>query len=158
MKTFYLNPSEDQEDLLPETEVAWVHPELLPRVAALHHRFAARALSVAGGRNRNTFLMPGNYVVKLPKSWEGYGDNDWEGSISNAEENLNSPYHVQYPKTRLLYVEDIPILFMEKVKPIYEKELIDLFEEIPDWVHCVDCGQVGITKKGRLVAFDYGLN
>lgn len=27
----------------------------------------------------------------------------------------------------------------------------------PDWTYSVDCGQVGFTRRGRLVAFDYGV-
>ena len=38
-------------------------------------------------------------------------------------------------------------------------EHADRFDnELPDWTGFVDCGQVGFTKKGELVAYDFGYN
>jgi hypothetical protein len=103
---------------------------------------------VETGRNRTTFIFR-TYVVKLPRNHGGLGDNDWEGSISNAEDS--DPNDVQYARTRLVYVGEIPIIFMERVTHAYG-------ERLPEWAMSVDCGQVGYTRSGRLVAYDYGLN
>jgi hypothetical protein len=124
---------------------------------ALHERFAKRAIEYTFGRNRGVFVMPRNYVVKIPKNADGFTDNDWEGSVSNFDESDPNfdPDDVQFARTRLFYypIENdfIPILFMEYVKQDTD------WDSHPDWVGSVDCGQVGYTKKGRLVAFDYGL-
>jgi hypothetical protein len=124
--------------------------ELLLR---LHQRFAKRCVDYTFGRNRGVFVMPGNYVVKIPKNGDGCTDNDWEGSISNGEDS--SEEDVQYARTRLFYYKEdnnlIPIVFMEYVE--YHCD----YKNQPDWVASVDCGQVGYNKKGRLVAFDYGI-
>lgn len=54
-------------------------------------------------------------VLKLPMNFDGFTDNDWEGSVSNSSESLHNPHYIQYPHTRLRYVEDVPLLFMEYV-------------------------------------------
>lgn len=137
---------------------AWIEDGLEEIMVPLHKHFAKRAIGFTSGRNRNVFIMPRGYVVKLPRCCDGIGDNDWEGSISNSLESIGDDDYVQYPKTRLIYYKEIPILFMEKVKPITPKETVEIFGYEPDWVNSVDCGQVGVNKHGRLVAYDYGLN
>jgi hypothetical protein len=127
--------------------------ELLP----LYERFLRRATSAYGGRNRNVFHLGGNLVVKLPRNYDGFCDNDWEGSISNSAESLGHPHYVQYPRTRLAYYNnEVPVIWMEYVEYASSTRLIEEFGEVPDWVYSVDCGQVGFTRRGRLVAFDYG--
>lgn len=103
-----------------------------------------RAEGLHTGRNRATLLM-GKYVIKFPLCGDGVADNDWEGSISGGD-------YIQYARTRLAYVGDVPIVFMEQVE--YAKVNYDA---MPDWVGSVDCGQVGYTRKGKLVAYDYGI-
>ena len=122
-------------------------------ITGLHERFAARCREVWMGRNRNAFDM-GRYVVKVPKNLNGFADNDWEGSVSNANDD---PEEVRYARTRLAYVEDVPIVFMEKVVPVTSPEIIARLGFEPDWTNSVDCGQVGFARDGRLVAFDYGV-
>jgi hypothetical protein len=121
----------------------------------LYERYLKRAQEVWCGRNRAVFDM-GSYVVKLPRNSQGFGDNDWEGSISNGPDS-DPAEDIQYARTRMFYVklpehDYIPILFMEKV--VYAERQ----EHLPDWVMSVDCGQVGWSKNGKLVAFDYGYN
>lgn len=127
-------------------------PVILQSLKSLHERYAKRALYCAEGRNRNTFVFD-SYVVKLPKTLDGIVDNDWEGSISNSAESFNKPEYVQYPRTRLAFSRDgIPVCIMERVEiPPWPG-----YDAYPDWVGSVDCGQVGYTKAGRLVAYDYG--
>ncbi len=107
-------------------------------------KMLSRAENISGGRNRITLLM-GKYVVKFPISPGGYGDNDWEGSICGGE-------YIQYARTRLHYYHDTPIVFMEQVSPVKS------FNGLPDWCDFVDCCQVGYTRAGKLVAYDFGIN
>ena len=126
--------------------------EGLSIILSLHNRFGRRAYNVFGGRNRNTFDM-GRYVVKVPKCLDGFADNDWEGSVSNANDDRAV---VRYARTRLAYLEEVPIVFMERVNPATGAEIISKLGYEPDWTMCVDCGQVGFARDGRLVAYDYG--
>jgi hypothetical protein len=96
-------------------------------------------------------------VVKLPRNFDGCTDNDWEGSVSNAPESRNDPLHVQYPKTKLVYVDDIPVVFMERIESLTSRAIEERFGHEPAWVFSVDGGQVGVNRHGRLVAYDYGL-
>jgi hypothetical protein len=124
-----------------------------PELYALHCRFEVKSSFCFEGRNRNVFELA-HCVVKLPKNPDGYTDNDWEGSVSNSSQTYNSIRHIQYPRKRLIYFKDIPVLFMEKIIPVdwsLEKQ-----SDYPRWTDQVDCAQVGYTKEGRLVAYDYG--
>lgn len=123
----------------------------------LHQRFACRALAVYSGRNRNVMVLNDKWVVKLPRSWDGIADNDWEGSVRNSPEHIGSEFHVQYARTRMAYFEEIPVVFMERVEPLTGDDIRARFGHEPDWVMSVDGGQVGVNPHGRLVAYDYGL-
>jgi len=116
----------------------------------LYERYAPRSQSeISVGRNRICINL-GAYIIKLPRNGAGFIDNDWEGSISNAP-GENTETEIQYPHTRLFYVKKkVPILFMETVTPAP-------FLKSPEWVYAIDSGQVGYTKRGRLVAYDYGI-
>lgn len=125
----------------------------MPDIRTLHEHFDNKAQACFQGRNRNVFELL-HCVVKLPKNPDGYTDNDWEGSVSNSSQTYNSRNHIQYPRKHLIYIQDIPVLFMEKIIPVdWSVESTDNF---PAWVSQVDCAQVGYTNQGRLVAFDYG--
>lgn len=119
---------------------------------ALHKRFKSRAHAILSGRNRNVFIMNG-YVVKLPRNVNGAIDNEWEGSISNSNDNQEC---VRYARTRLALFKDIPIIFMEYVEFASSKKMKEILGKVPDWTMSVDCGQVGFNKHGKLLAFDYG--
>lgn len=126
------------------------HPALL----ALYNRYIDRAESLSYGRNRCTFLF-NNFVVKLPMNTNGISDNDWEGSVSNGDNQ--DPWHVRYARTRLIYIEDIPVVFMERVNDASYEAIACKMGEVPIWVDSVDCGQVGFNRRGKLVAYDYGI-
>lgn len=123
----------------------------------LFDKYIKKAKAIYIGRNRCVFDM-GSYVVKLPISYDGLGDNEWEGSISNNPNNTDIFYVEQYARTRLHYFKEVPVLFMEKVIELTYDEIEHQFNMLPDWVHSIDCGQVGVNAKGKLVAFDYGVN
>lgn len=102
------------------------------------------------GRNRIVFKMrSGNYVLKFPLGCNGESDNDWEGSVvTNKNHDLNDG-SVITPKTRWLSYKGFICVLME-----YIDENID---EYPEWSASVDCQQVGVNKKGQILAFDFGL-
>ncbi len=105
------------------------------------------------GRNRNVFILKNNIVVKIPVNLCGIADNDWEGSISNANDD---PEEIRFARTRLTYYKGVPIVFMEHVTYAGKREIEKRLGYEPDWVMSVDGGQVGFNTKGQLVAFDYG--
>jgi hypothetical protein len=131
--------------------------EVNETVKNLALRYATRTPDVLCGRNRMVFVFT-NYVVKIPMNWDGVADNDWEGSVSNGE-NYGDPQYVQYARTRLVYVGDIAIVFMECVRHASVREVEEHLGTPPgesDWTWSVDGGQVGFNRHGRLVAYDYG--
>lgn len=158
MQSIILNPTDTQMLADPYGNFLWIDDDSDDILLNLHIRYMKRAVAAFGGRNRNVFLLPGGYVVKIPKNFHGIGDNDWEGSVSNTKESIDDPYYVQYPKTRLVYKGDVAIVFMEFITPMSSKDIISRFGEEPDWVDSVDGGQVGVNKNGRLVAYDYGIH
>lgn len=140
----------------------YIHQELkaIPELMALYKRFSKKAKNIYYGRNRIVFDM-GMFVAKLPCAWGGFGDNDWEGSVSNSKEQMLEPTkHLQYARTKLVYVGGIPVCYMEKVDEALDIDGIHPFDNkrMPGWVSYVDCGQVGYTRRGRLVAYDWGRN
>lgn len=99
------------------------------------------------GTQRITFRWK-NWVFKVPRNYGGVNANEYEHSVGKA--NPNAP---GYPITKLFYIKQIPILKMEYVDPINYSD-----PESPEWAACFDCGQVGKTKKGKIVPYDYGSN
>lgn len=149
------NPYSNQD--LPGAPVLLTIEEPCKTLLALHLRYAKRAIAAFSGRNRNTFVLNDRLVVKLPRGADGCMDNDWEGSVSNSPESIDQDDYVQYPHTKLVFVEDIPVVFMQKIQPLTSRAIKEKFGYEPDWVFSVDCGQVGTTRFGRLVAYDYGV-
>lgn len=92
-------------------------------------------------------------VFKVPIDIDGFRLNDWEASLSSFQ--AGTPYEIPLAKSRHLLGVEIPIVVMEKVQELTLKEIESLFGYIPNFVHSVDMGQVGLNKKGKLVAFDY---
>lgn len=104
------------------------------------------------GTKRATYISK-FAVFKLPVNDCGYRDNDLEGSIVDICKG--TPYEIPIAKSKLLFINDTPVVVMEKVQPLLLSEIKSLLGEIPSFVSFVDMGQVGLTKKGDLVAFDY---
>lgn len=137
-------------------------PEMVSILTYLCERYKSRMIGkeVLVGRNRNVFILPGKIVVKIPTCLDGFTDNDWEGSISNLDDD---PEEIRYARTRLCYYKDVPIVFMEYVEFIEyvefatSREIKMTLGHEPDWTYSVDGGQVGFNSKGKLVAFDYGI-
>jgi len=96
---------------------------------------------IATGRHRVIFL-DGDEVIKVPSREFGILACNYELNIQGEE----------YARTRLdefLSNETgLPIVRMEYVEHVG-------FSEKPDWTWSIDGGQVGKTKDGRLVAYDW---
>lgn len=122
----------------------------------LEARYAPRAIEILEGRNRRVYVMR-NYVVKVPRNGCGVADNDWEGSVSNSAQYPQSDYQVQFARTRMFVIDDVPVVLMERVEEATSKQIVKRLHHEPQWTWQVDGGQVGFNKRGRLVAFDYGI-
>lgn len=143
------------QDILHNIELSMDNsPDLL----ALYNRYIDKAKKMTYGRNRAVFFFD-KFVVKLPMNWGGVGDNDWEGSVSNGPEETLSDGHVRFARTRLVYINQYPVLFMERIDHVPYNKLRKMYKnKVPNWVDYVDCQQVGFNRSGKLVAYDYGRN
>ena len=124
-----------------------------PAITALFRRYVAKGRPLELGRTRCAFIYP-TFVVKFPITIEGIRDNDWEGSVSNADDD---PEEIRLARTRLVLWGSFPIVLMERVEWASYREIEAKLGHVPDWVGSVDCGQVGFSRDGRLLAFDYGV-
>lgn len=154
-----LEPSvseEISEDELPLE--AYIDPEILeiPVIQRILAKVQGKPFFV--GRNRVAIMLK-RHVLKIPMNFNGFTDNDWEGSVSNGEISFNNPDYIQYPHTRLYFIDDVPLVFMEKVRHASNQEVekyLGIEEGESNWTWSVDGGQAGFNHRGRLVAYDYG--
>jgi hypothetical protein len=91
------------------------------------------------GRHRAVFRR-GHTVVKVPVSIEGWHDNLREADRWRARA------HPHLARCRLAG----PLLVMVWCER-YDRPA----ELLPRWTDAIDCQQVGRTRQGRLVAYDY---
>ena len=101
------------------------------------------------GRNRATYALGPRHVLKIPVNEDGMYDNS-----SEAEQWRRRREHSSFPIARcriLLNKDGLPLLVMERVVPTEPKPR----PAMPDWVYSIDCQQVGYTRKGALVAYDF---
>lgn len=102
---------------------------------------------VGAGMSRATYrTRSGRHVVKFPHCKAcGEMDNRYEAKGYEA----GVPY---YARCRLIRVAGAVCLVMVWVEPLdYTGPPIP----IPDWVDGIDCRQVGHTRRGKLVAYDF---
>ncbi|PTH79100.1 hypothetical protein [Aeromonas veronii] len=120
----------------------------------LHRRFCKKYGPPKLGTSRVSYISK-SVVFKLPVSSDGFRHNDWEGSLMSIGEEGDSHY-IPLARSRLHpgYI-DIPIVVMEKVEEASLQCIRERLGHIPGFVSAVDMSQVGFTKKGKLVAFDY---
>ena len=155
----YIYTENDWEGFQPHEVKAQMKNQFgcfIPELWALYERYMARCRDYQIGRNRIVFISD-KYVVKLPWTNAGVADNDWEGSVSNIPDAPYNDYQVIYARTRLHYEANIPVLFMERVEYMNTDDIKAKFGREPEWVGYVDCGQVGLSRTGKLVAYDYGI-
>lgn len=104
------------------------------------------AFSLIGtGRHRLVYAH-GRFVVKVPASIAGFYDNTREARISAEYGRRPDINGISYARCHLLCNG---WLVMERVEPLS-------YREQPKWACYVDCAQVGRTRDGRVVAYDYG--
>ena len=95
---------------------------------------------LGSGRGRVAFRHK-NYVVKIPYTTDGERFNRIE---AHTYKNYNT-------KGRLARCRMHGImLVMEYIEQIKDHN------DLPLWVSYIDCEQVGYTRTGKLVAYDYG--
>lgn len=96
---------------------------------------------VGCGRHRIVF-RDGDTVVKFPTQESGAFANEHEANTNNelcAKAWIDEELTKEFGQ---------PVLRMEYVTHVG-------WSKKPDWTWSVDCGQVGRTKDGRLVAYDW---
>lgn len=99
--------------------------------------------SIGKGKKRIVFKDK-NEVIKIPLNLEGEFGNYYEAKTSI---NNNKLANCNIDK-KLSNLFQLNILRMEYVKHTgWSKDF--------DWTWSIDCGQVGLTKNGRLVAYDW---
>jgi hypothetical protein len=101
------------------------------------------------GRGRLVYKHK-NWVIKIPKDDWGLGDNYHEATVSKIYKNRPNGNGVYFAKCK---ITPCGLLVMEYV----DTTSIN-YKTLPEWTGFVDCNQVGLTKDGRLVAYDYGIS
>jgi hypothetical protein len=110
-------------------------------------QFGDKTLRLIGwGRNRAVYDN-GKTVVKVPMQQCGIDDNDFEAFESYRYKNKPDINGIRYARCRLL---KNGYLVMEKLNTAVT------YDDGPEWMDYVDCGQVGIDRKGVFKAYDYG--
>lgn len=87
----------------------------------------------------------GRWVVKVPNSIYTFDANYNEQF--RGDRSLDNEI---YAACRLFHIKEVPVLYMEKVT------LVPYTKGMPNWVDFIDCQQVGLNRRGKLVAYDYG--
>ena len=123
---------------------------LKARLQELHRRATSAMTILGSGRHRVAYSDRSSpeTVVKIPKAVRHFGDNTSEARQYAAGEH--GPEGRRLARCDLVEVWSIPVILMERVS--YPKPS----ESLPDWATRIDQREVGYTKDGILVAFDYG--
>jgi hypothetical protein len=150
---------EETNEWADEDTLTWVigralqEEEPLPGIEALLRRIGSRCGEPQVGGKRAVFSVGEHWVLKVPLTWEGDIDNVNEARYyaqtvaSETDEFIpvaNCRVHHSLPS-------GVALLWMERVVPVTFKYGDP---SCPDWVGWVDCGQVGYTADGHLVAYD----
>lgn len=100
---------------------------------------------LGSGRNRAVYRISRRYVLKIPLTEHGHYDN-WSEARQWRQGDRSWLLRAQKAPCRLLPNGALLMLYVE---PVIRSE------GLPDWTGGVDCGQVGQTLDGRLLAYDY---
>ncbi|KKN65621.1 hypothetical protein LCGC14_0479370 [marine sediment metagenome] len=109
---------------------------------------------LGGGRHRDVFRLPSGNVIKFPIGEAGEVANLWEALVwkfRNRQSRM--PLFIyEYMKhieaiARCRMIPRTKVLIMEFV----DREGVNP----PSWTYRMDCAQVGLTKSGHLVAYDF---
>lgn len=107
---------------------------------------------IGAGRHRTVWVDgDGVWVYKVPCL-----HSPIEGIDANIDEISRVAFgKEEYTPERVeVRMEDIPVVKMEYVS--CWRNYHSNASEMPRWVDWIDCRQVGYTKDGRLVAYDWG--
>ena len=107
---------------------------------------------IDSGRNRTVWKTNNNNVIKVPRCGDGITDNEWECAVSDDSLGFEI-----LGKTKMLIVNDIPIVVMEYLTPANIEEINNYIGNDYNWTLSIDCGQVGFDCNGKLKAYDYGI-
>ncbi len=109
---------------------------------------AKRLVFINEGRHRAVFKTPsGKFVVKIPIAEGGWWANHQEArDFQNKDRWLGDD---RLARCRLIDVAGTECLVMELVTMPVDRE------SLPNWTDAVDCQQVGYTRRGKLVAYDW---
>lgn len=103
---------------------------------------------LGSGRHRDVYLLPsGRNVIKIPSNTDGVGSNYREAQIRY---NFDPWTGTERSYARCRLIPGTNYLVMELIDTDYDPDCL------PDWASCIDCGQVGLDRKGRFKAYDYG--
>lgn len=131
----------------------YYNPSLNETAYNLFKRLKKKYPKYEEGRNRLVFFSK-FVVIKIPLNEDGITDNEYESSVMGGKAFTKiwvKPEYNTYPNTKFLELDGLWCVMMKKVKPTYES-----YDELPNWVGFIDCGQVGYDRSGKLVAYDYG--
>lgn len=139
----HLNESREwPDDYIPEEEE--------DRRNTLDMEMKERGFTYIGaGRQRRTYMSKsGKYVLKFPRSISGALANIEEAWMYHIGERMDG----NIARCRLILFKGMYCVMMEAVQ--YVDSHMNL-RTGPYWLYEVDCLQVGYTRKGKLVAYDY---
>lgn len=98
------------------------------------------------GSTRRAYLLPsGRRVIKLPLDCYGVEAN--EGEIRQSRQDITG----RLARCRPFIYKGQLCSIMQYVEPVKTEDRPTL----PDWCYGIDCTQVGHTRKGKLVAYDW---
>ena len=134
---------------------------------ALIERLMAKGFKPLGKGSTRVAFVRKNLIIKIPKGIQYFTDTFSEAYVSeNSKKGIFTwiydeiERHIKIAKTRLIYIDNIPIIVMEKVIPVSREETESARFEKAEWLtHMVNSGdgyQVGRDRKGEVKAFDFG--
>lgn len=111
---------------------------------------------LGSGRHRITYGKDDkNIVIKVPYSLAGAKANISEFKVWHRFRYDEFDHRgLSLARCKLIYFKKYPLIVMEKVKVLAgPSKAPDI--KLPGWCFAADSFQVGTTKNGKLVAYDY---
>ena len=149
MRAYMQEHPTSKEDWIADVEQLVGAGELLELHKYMCNKYGVPCL----GTSRVTYLST-RVVFKVPINDRGFRGNDWEASLMSIGKE-GDKYYIPLARSRFLPKCEIPVVVMERVEEASLNNIEGRLGYIPDFVSAVDMGQVGWTRKGKLVAFDY---
>ena len=108
---------------------------------------------IGPGRHREVWHR-GNYVIKIPLCMNGLSDNFHERSVWSKHRDHG---YIKYASCRMVGNFLLLMEYARFVGPDSDETGYFTYSKSPEWGYSIDCGQIGYNKRGRIVAYDYGL-